>query len=74
MPYQKITSNVTIKIILYTIMCLREAPWSNGQSGSVMVQKVAVSWVQLMKGGAYPSPFAVLSFPNSKNGTHLLLG
>ena len=25
-----------------------------------------VSWAQLMKGGAYPSPFASLSFPNSK--------
>ena len=27
-----------------------------------------------MKGGAHPSPFAALSFPNSKKGTHFLLG
>ena len=25
-----------------------------------------VSWTQLMKGGAHPSPFAALAFPNSK--------
>ena len=26
-----------------------------------------VSWVQHVKGGAHPSPFAALSFPGSKN-------
>ena len=28
-----------------------------------------ISWAQLMKGGAHPSPFAALSFPNSKKVT-----
>ena len=34
--------------------------------GAVGVKSPTVSWAQLMKGGAHPSPFAALSFPNSK--------
>ena len=34
--------------------------------GAVGVRVPTVTWAQLMKGGAHPSPFAALSFPNSK--------
>ena len=34
--------------------------------GAVGVKSPTVSWEQLIKGGAHPSPFPALAFPNSK--------
>ena len=34
--------------------------------GAMDVKVPTISWAQLMKDGAHPSPFAALSFPNSK--------